>query len=102
MGCRVLYDSDQNQAALYCSTSDVAFGPVFSDWEQHDAQERAEAFLRWLQSEACAYARFEQTVVGARRDARLLTDSGLQSAYSAWLAQEAEQWSREAASGVSV
>jgi hypothetical protein len=31
MGCRIIHDREQNIAALYCSTSDVAFGPVFNE-----------------------------------------------------------------------
>lgn len=99
MGCRILYDSEQNYAALYCSTTDVAFGPLFPSWDGRDADERAESFLRWLDSPACPYATFEQHPAifsGGRRDARMLTDEGLLSAYAAWLAQEADQGTREA------
>ena len=42
------HDRQHNVAILYCSTSDWAFGPVFSDQDDHDANARAEAFLRWL------------------------------------------------------
>ncbi len=94
MGCRILYDHEQNLAALYCSTTDVTFGPVFYG-KEYDADERAEAFLRWLQSPQCPWTTFEGHDVLPGRDARHLTDSGLQSAYSAWLAQEADQWTRE-------
>lgn len=31
MSVRVLYDSDEKIAALYCSTTDHAFGPIFND-----------------------------------------------------------------------
>lgn len=80
MGVRILSDRFADQACLYCSTSCVAFGPVFTDSDDHDADERAEAFTRWL-----------------KRDARQLTDSEMQIAYSEWLAQEAAQWAAEAA-----
>lgn len=76
MGWRILKGDDS--ACFYCSTSDWAFGPVFSDENGHDADERAEAFARWL-------------VI----DPRTLTDGELASRYTAWLAQEAEQWRRE-------
>ena len=77
MGVRVLHNDDM--AALYCSTTDIAFGPVFYDDHGHDADERALAFLRWL----------------APRDARLFTDPQLIDLYSQWRAQEVEQWRRE-------
>jgi hypothetical protein len=82
MGVRIITDrqSDHPQAVLYCSTSDWAFGPVFSGNGKHDADERAEAFLRWLP-----------------QDARWFTDLELQEAYSKWLAQEDTQWDNEAA-----
>jgi hypothetical protein len=78
MGVRIL--RAKSEAVLYCSTSDWAFGPVFSDDDHHDADERAEAFCRWL-----------------NRDARTLEESELQSAYSRWLAQEPMQWELEEA-----
>lgn len=28
MGCRVIYDESQSIACLYCSVSDVVFGPI--------------------------------------------------------------------------
>jgi len=87
MGVRILYDSKDNHAALYCSVTDWAFGPVFTkDRETHrDADERAEAFCRWV------YA----THPAGARDPRLLSDAEMQVAYSAWLAQEAAQWQAE-------
>jgi hypothetical protein len=96
MGCRIMHDREQNIAALYCSTTDTAFGPLFSDIDLHvrpndanyyvpqDADERAEAFLRWMQR-SCVKS----------GDPRALDDSELQRAYSTWLAQEAEQYKRE-------
>lgn len=68
------------EAAMYCSTTDWAFGPVFSDTDEHDAAERIEAFLRWL---------------GKGRDPRSYTDSELESKYSEWRAQEEAQWKAE-------
>jgi hypothetical protein len=81
MGVRILHDGLQSMAALYCSTSDVAFGPVFTDGgapNYEDASERAEAFLRWLP-----------------QDARRYEDGRLQERYSEWLAQEQAQYLRE-------
>lgn len=81
MGVRILYDRETNQANLYCSTSDWAFGPVFynSNDREHDADERAEAFCRWL---------------GAR-EPRRMSDSELEKAYHEWAAQEVAQWNAE-------
>jgi hypothetical protein len=83
MGVHILSDDGRrdypgSSAVLYCSTTDWAFGPVFSGDDDHDASERAEAFCRWL-----------------RIDPRTLTDTELEAKYSAWRAQEAEQWKRE-------
>ena len=65
MGVRVLEGKGQDGACLYCSTTDWAFGPLFSDGEA------AEKFL--------AYAAEHDG-----RDLRLLTDEQLQRLYSAW------------------
>jgi hypothetical protein len=78
MGCRIMHDREQNIAALYCSTSDVAFGPLFNDGDFQDCYERAEAFLRWI-------------IV----DPREYDQSQLVGCYSEWLAQEEEQYKRE-------
>ena len=45
MGCRVLYDRDEEMAALYCSTSGVAFGPLFHPTADETAGEVAERYL---------------------------------------------------------
>jgi hypothetical protein len=85
VGVHILYDDGRrndyrgSMAALYCSTTDVAFGPVFSEDGDKDAGERAEAFLRFLQI-----------------DARKFTDEELQTKYSEWLRQEAAQYAAEA------
>ena len=98
MGVRILSDRDGKMAALYCSTSDVAFGPVFYDGdapEYKDADERAAAFLRWLEITP-TWSRYENHgVSGIHHDARQLTDAGLQLAYSDWLAQEDAQYKAE-------
>ena len=84
MGVRILYDDGRrggysgSQAALYCSTSGVAFGPIFHNDHERDADERAEAFLRWLPT-----------------DPRKYDDAELQSKYSEWLTQEPAQYAAE-------
>jgi hypothetical protein len=63
-------------AVLFCSTSDHAFGPVFSgECDGHDVQERIEAFVKWLPS-----------------DARTYDDGALETKYIEFLAQEADYW----------
>jgi len=100
MGCRIIHDRDQNYAVLYCSTTMRTFdGPIFSDSEDHahDAEERAEAFCRWLDSTDTWWQYERHALLSGRRDPRQLTAAGLERAYSDWLAQEAEQWAREEA-----
>jgi hypothetical protein len=78
MGVRILSDRHNDIACLFCSTSDVAFGPVFSDSDEHYADERAEAFTRWLEL-----------------DARKYDEADLMRKYAEWQAQESAQWTRE-------
>jgi hypothetical protein len=66
---RILFDDDDNLAALYCSTSDWAFGPVFQGDRETNAQVCAVQFLDWLAI-----------------DPRTLDDSKLEAKYSEWLA----------------
>ena len=80
MGCRIVYDSEQELAVMYCSTSDMAFGPVFYAENDHDANERVEAFTRWLVT-----------------DPRVLDDLDLISKYLEWRAQEITQFANEEA-----
>lgn len=86
-----------NHAALYCSTSDFAFGPIFSDSQTHEADERAAAFCRWLMDDAPNWAKYEKesTLFTSRRDPRELSSVGLERAYIDWLHQEDRQYQRE-------
>ena len=100
MGVRILHDSESNQAALYCSTSDFAFGPIFNDGDdgEHYANDRAEAFLRWLDYAPNwrEYDKETPLIISVRRrDARELTQRGIEMAYHDWLAQESRQYQRE-------
>jgi hypothetical protein len=74
MGIRILYDSDN--AAMYSSTTDWAFGPVLSDDGVHDASERLDLFIEYLRP----------------RDPRSFSDSELEAKYIEWRSQEAAQW----------
>jgi len=76
MGVRTIRGADQS--VMYCSVTDWAFGPVFSDTKDHDAEDRIEAFLRWLPLDPRKYRDYE-----------------LESKYSEWLAQEEAQWKAE-------
>ena len=53
MGVRVAYDQEVGVACLYCSTSGVAFGPVF---DGPDANLEADEFLDWLAGPGADYA----------------------------------------------
>jgi hypothetical protein len=78
MGVRVI--GDYQRSVMYCSTTEWAFGPVFTDSDDgmHDADERIHSFLRYV-----------------KVDPRSLTDRALELAYSEWLAQERVQWATE-------
>lgn len=94
MGLRILYDARQDHAALYCSTSDWAFGPVFYGNREIYALERAEAFIRWLPN----FSPQEKEIgpLGYRNaDPRTLTEQGVERAYGEWLAQEQAQYKAE-------
>lgn len=95
MGVRILVDREQDMAVLYCSTSEWAFGPTFHDDDGHDADERAEAFLRWVEDTETWGTYEKEPFTTGRRDPRSLTERGLEVAYGDWLAQEAAQWRRE-------
>lgn len=79
MGVHTLIDRKNNQAAMFCSTSDWAFGPVFSDSDTHDAADRVDSFLRFL-----------------KIDPRILDETELEQKYGEWRAQEDKQWELEA------
>lgn len=51
MGCRIL--SGEDGAVLYCSTTMVAFGPVF------ESEDHAEDFIKWLGDDPRHYTQAE-------------------------------------------
>ncbi len=61
MGCRVMYDPEAKIAAFYCSTTDVAFGPVCYEKSDGDwtAAETLEFFMRWLDRDPREYSEGE-------------------------------------------
>lgn len=87
-------------AAMYCTTSGFAFGPTLDDDRKtgKDAEERMQAFFRWLDSYRPA-DQADLSFFGQKRgwngDPRRLTDVGLERAYLAWLGQESEQYKSE-------
>jgi hypothetical protein len=89
MGVHIVHDEERGLAALFCSTSDFAFGPVFSAKDGRSAEERAENFQRWLLHRSTWPCRVAG--IFGRFDARTLDDQQLMHAYSEWLAQEDEQ-----------
>jgi len=48
MGCRIIYDQEEDMAVLYDSVTMTCFGPVFDGPE---AQEEAQAFVDWYETE---------------------------------------------------
>jgi hypothetical protein len=83
MGVHTLYDSEEGQAVMFCSTSGWAFGPVFKDenakgvpddCEMADARQLVDLFLEWLQErepremEDKELEHYYGTFMGARQD----------------------------------
>lgn len=81
---------DANRAALYCDTTDVAFGPVF------ESTDHAEDFLAWLGRVGRADETGEALpgklawLVGIDADPRKLRPSDLDAAYLAWRDQRTD------------
>lgn len=52
MGVSILENDCGDIAIMYCNTADVAFGPIFSDWEGSEdsmsAFEVVDRFIAWL------------------------------------------------------
>lgn len=48
MSIEILFNENEDQAALYCNTTDWAFGPVFDGKGDFNAKETAQYFLKWL------------------------------------------------------
>ena len=93
MGVRILRDEANALAALFCSTSDFAFGPVFHDTDGRPADERAEAFVRYVNAHP------ENNPISGlfwKFDIRHLSDEQLERKYTEWLAQEEDQFAKAA------
>lgn len=59
MGVRILHDRYDEMAVLYCSTTDLAFGPVFYATKDVSAWDIAHKFTEWLIADARAYTPLE-------------------------------------------
>ena len=59
MGCRILYDVQQNMACMYSSNTDFAFGPVSYGEGSLDAVELLEKFIKWLPGDPREYKDYE-------------------------------------------
>lgn len=94
MGVRIISNSADDLAALYCSTSDFAFGPVFYADDDATASERAEDFCDWFMSGGARIAASRLGLVPILRfggtDPREWMQGDLERLYGAWLA-ESEQ-----------
>lgn len=73
MGCRILIGHeagcDREIACLFCSTTQVVFGPIF-DGEYDpsgdgDAHDEADSFLTWLEKHPSAIGRTDARVYSA-------------------------------------
>ena len=76
MGLRLLIDDSESVTlgAMYDSTSDVAFGPVYYGDDRFEVQDHFTAFWAWLDEEH------------GIRDARMPTPALLMSYYADWRA----------------
>lgn len=83
MSVRIIHDAADSIAALYCSTSEHAFGPVFHD-SNGPASEAASAFLGWLKTYTPPADHVE--AFGWRGDARNLTPEGMEHAVATFRA----------------
>ncbi len=84
MGCRILYDQDSEQAALYCSTTERAFGPIFHD-EGEGADAEAQAFLKWLKGDA---RRYTETELNQKHSEWLVARKSICELCGEWPAEE--------------
>lgn len=98
MGIRIFVGSENGRgyegddAILFCSTSGIAFGPVFNGDKDCSGSERAKHFLKWLDS-------YTPNINEIREDGRSwtqyhdprgLTELGLVNSYYEWLKYEKE------------
>lgn len=91
MAVHVVYDSDLDTAALICTTSEWAFGPVFRG---PDADEQAQEFVDWFASGAAARAATEigvhQIAGRSGADPRHWDDQALEQLLNRWRALRAQ------------
>lgn len=93
MGVDILNDEQSGKAALYCTTSGVAFGPIF------DGRYEAEDFLWWMKNgrqDNAAAAKIAGPIQGDGTDARDWHESSLYYLVLAFRReQESERMERE-------
>lgn len=82
MSVQILHDTRTDAAALFCNTTDWAFGPVFTTPDQ------AESFLIWLDAGAAARLSVPPIMGTANgRDPRQFSDNDLERLYHAWVGE---------------
>lgn len=84
MGCRI---TENNEVALYDSTTNEAFGPIFED---HDS---AQSFLDWLSAGERVARTFPTSKYGLMaftQDARVYNPAELQELHNMWLTETQE------------
>ena len=79
MAVEIIHDVRRSTAAIYCTTSDWAFGPVFTG---PGCDQDAQDFLAWIARSPDCSLMNPFGVDGT--DARDYTDSGLQRMYGRW------------------
>lgn len=86
MAVAIIYDPAAEAAALYCTTTGFAFGPIF----EHDAQAKAEAFVEWFRTGDAAQAARQlriSTLHGRLDDPRDYFEGDLKALLGAWQAE---------------
>lgn len=79
MAVAIISDVVDDTAALYCTTTMVAFGPVFTG---PDAEGRAHVFLKWLREEGWDPS---LSLMGSGRDPREYSPTHLSLIVDRWV-----------------
>lgn len=91
MAVQVIYDIENDVAALFCTTSGWAFGPVF---EGDEPDQRAQEFLDWFSSGAAAELASQidlhQLAGRSGADPRHWDDQALEQLLNRWRALRAD------------
>ena len=82
MAVQIIHDHQQQIAAMYCTTTDHAFGPVFTG---PGCEEDADDFLNWLARNPDLSLTLPFAMHSSKgEDPRDYTDTGLERMYHRW------------------